>query len=269
MFPELFRIPSLELAVSTYSAALAIAFITTLTLAIRLAKREGLPEDRVRRFGIYLLPIALLGVRILDVLIMWPSADGSWYRWLSANVIHSGGQYLGGFLAALGASMILARAWQLSWPQMADVFAPGLALGNVIGRLGCFAGGCCWGQPTTSWMGVQFSERAQEINGVPANVALLPTQLIEASANLAIFVFLLGLWKRKAFNGQIILVHMILYSLERFIVEFWRADPRGQIMGFSTAQSISVIILPLSFLSYCWLGKRMTRNSAVSDSCGV
>ena len=67
----------------------------------------------------------------------------------------------------------------------AVAFAPGLALGHAIGRVGCFAAGCCWGKPTTSWIGVHFSAKASELTGVPIDTALIPTQLIEAAANLA------------------------------------------------------------------------------------
>jgi phosphatidylglycerol:prolipoprotein diacylglycerol transferase len=162
------------------------------------------------------------------------------------------GHYLGGFLAALVVSVILARVWAISWLRLADPIAPSLALGNVIGRIGCFSAGCCWGTPTDSWIGVRFTEQAHQINGTPINVALLPTQLFEAGANLVIFVLLLWLRKKRAFYGQIILSYIVLYSVERFVIEFWRADPREQIMNFSSSQFISLCLFPVALLAYVW-----------------
>jgi prolipoprotein diacylglyceryltransferase len=99
---------------------------------------------------------------------------------------------------------------------------------------------------------MKFTERAHQLSGVPVNVALIPTQLILAFAGLLIFVALLWLRRRRVFDGQIILACVILYSSAGFIVEFWRDVPRSDVVGLSTSQSISIVILPLAFMSYFW-----------------
>ena len=115
-------------------------------------------------------------------------------------------------------------------------------------------------------MGVQFTQQAHEMNGVTVGVALLPTQLFEAGANLAIFASLLLLRKWKAFDGQIILAFVMLYSLERFTVEFWRAEPRGQVMNLSTAQFISAVMLPLAMIFYCVLLGQTVRKPGEANA---
>jgi phosphatidylglycerol:prolipoprotein diacylglycerol transferase len=151
----------------------------------------------------------------------------------------------------------------LPWPKTADAFAPGIALGHAIGRLGCFSAGCCWGKPTTSWIGVHFTEKASELTGVPIDAALVPTQLIEALANLLIFIFLLWLTKRRKFEGQIIYAYLMIYSVVRFTIEFWRDDPRGSLLGLSTSQFIAILMFVFGLVMTLISRKRnATKNAA-------
>ncbi len=254
MFPELFRIPGLGIPIATYGVLLAVAFITALWLIARLAARDGLPKDRIYDLGLYILASSLIGSKLLMIITEWNDYRGDWRRIFSLDLWRSGGVYYGGFLAALLVSVILMRRWHLPWRKTADAFAPGVALGHAIGRLGCFSAGCCWGKPTTSWIGVHFTQKASALTGVPIDSALVPTQLIEAAANLVIFGFLLWLGKRRRFEGQIIYAYLMTYGVARFTIEFWRDDPRGQIFGLSTSQFISIImfVLGLAMTLYHW-----------------
>jgi phosphatidylglycerol:prolipoprotein diacylglycerol transferase len=260
MWPEFFRIPGLGFPVYTYGLMLIVAFIVALLMTERLAAIDGIPKGRIYDLAMFIIPSALVGTRLLMVSAGGQEGSGQPPQLFSLDLMRSVGHYLGGFLTALVVSAIMMRVWHLPWRKTGDAFAPGLALGNVIGRVGCFAAGCCWGKPTASWMGLQFTQESHEMIGVPIGIALLPTQLIEASANLFIFAALLWLRRSKAFDGQIILAFVMLYSLERFTVEFWRADPRGQVMNLSTAQFISAILLPLAMIVYCVLLYQSARN---------
>ena len=254
MFPELFKIPGLNWPLSTYGLLLAIGFILALWLIAKLAEQDGLPKNRVYDLGLYILASALIGAKLLMVITEWNQYGGDWKRIFSLDLLRSGGVYFGGFLIALLTSVILMRTWRLPWRRTADAFAPGIAIGHAIGRLGCFSAGCCWGKPTTSWIGVRFTQKASELTGVPVDSALVPTQLIEAAANLSIFLFLMWLRKRRAFEGQIIFAYLMLYSVARFTIEFWRDDPRGSVFGLSTSQFISVVMFPiaLALTIYYW-----------------
>ena len=113
-----------------------------------------------------------------------------------------------------------------------DVFAPGIALGHVIGRLGCLFAGCCFGRPTTVPWAITFhNEFAAQNVGTPLNVPLHPTQLYEAGAELLILGLLLadssaeGGRSRAGRSGR----YMLLYGVSRFIIEFYRGDPRGMV----------------------------------------
>lgn len=254
MFPELFRIPGLGIPLATYGLLLAIAFILALWLTARLAARDGLPKARIYDLGLYVLAASLVGSKLLMVITEWSDYDGDWRRILSLDFLRSGGVFYGGLIAAVLASVLLMRMWKLPWRKTADAFAPGIAVGHAVGRLGCFSAGCCWGKPTTSWIGVRFTEKASELTGVPIDTLLVPTQLIEAIANLLIFAFLLWLTKRRKFEGQIIYTYLMVYAVARFTIEFWRDDPRGSLFGLSTSQFISLVMFAFGLVMtlYHW-----------------
>ncbi len=245
MYPELFRIGNFP--INTYGVLLALAFLAALLIAARLADRDGLPRERIYDLGLWMLLAALVGSKVL---MLWtePVYREHPLQLLSLDFLRSGGVFYGGFLGAVVTGYFLMRHYGLSWWKTADAFAPGIALGQAIGRQGCFAAGCCWGKPTTMPWGVKFSELGHEITGVPIDAHLHPTQLYESFATLLIFLFLLWLHRRKLFSGQVILFYAILYSIARFTIEFWRDDPRGDILGLtsmtglSTSQLISIIV---------------------------
>lgn len=252
MYPELFRIGDFRMY--TYGVLLALAFLAALLVAARLAARDGLPRERIYDLGLWMLLAALLGSKIL---MLWtePVYRENPWQLLSLDFLRSGGVFYGGLIGAVVAGYLLVRYYKLNWWKTADAFAPGIALGQAIGRQGCFAAGCCWGKPTTLPWGVHFTQAGSEITGVPtvdattgAPLYLHPTQLYESFATLALFFFLLWLHRRKRFSGQVILFYAVLYSITRFLIEFVRDDPRGDIAGLttltglSTSQIISLIV---------------------------
>jgi len=245
MYPELFRIGNFP--INTYGVLLALAFLAALIIAARLAARDGLPRERVYDLGLWMLLAALVGSKVL---MLWtePLYRETPSQLFTLDFLRSGGVFYGGFLGAVLTGYFLIRKYGLPWWKTADAFAPGIALGQAIGRQGCFAAGCCWGKPTTLPWGVQFTEAGHKVTDVPIDVHLHPTQLYESFAALAIFFFLMWLHKRKRFTGQVILFYGLLYALTRFTIEFFRDDPRGDVMGLtsmtglSTSQLISLLI---------------------------
>ncbi|MBO0723809.1 MAG: prolipoprotein diacylglyceryl transferase [Blastocatellia bacterium] len=264
MFPELFKIPYLNFTFNTYGFLLALAFISGLYVMGRLAVQDGLAKQKVYDLGLWVLAASLVGSKLLMVITEWDS----YYRdnpgqIFTLDFFRSGGVFYGGFIGAVIASLIVIRVYQLPWWRTADAFAPGVALGQMIGRFGCFSAGCCWGRPTTAFYGVHFSEKGHEITGVPtivshlsdpekslwaeklgglgATLHLHPTQLYEAGAMLVIFLVLLAVFRHRRFHGQVIMTYAALYAVARFIIEFWRDDPRGEIFGISTSQFIAIV----------------------------
>ena len=245
MYPEILRIGSFPIA--TYGVFLAIAFLSAILITVKLAERDGLPRERIYDLSLWMLLASLIGSKFL-MLFTEPEYRENPLGLLSLDFLRSGGVFYGGLLGAVIAGYFLMKHYKLPWWKTADACAPGIAVGNFFGRQGCFAAGCCWGKPTSLPWGVQFSELGHEITGVPIDQHLHPTQLYESFAMLLVFFFLLWLHKRKRFDGQVILVYALVYSIIRFAIEFVRNDPRGDILGLttltglSTSQMISLII---------------------------
>ncbi len=246
MFPELFRIGNFP--INTYGVLLAVGMLLALFVASKLAARDGLPRERIYDLGLWTLIGGLAGSKILMYFVE-PNVEI-----FSLDFLRSGGIYYGGFLGGFITLFLLIRLYKLSFWKVADAFAPGLALGQAIGRQGCFAAGCCWGKPTDSIFGVHFTEQAHDFTGVPiyteggGALHLHPTQLYESIAMLAVFGILIYLHKKKKFDGQILIAYGIIYSIVRFTIEFWRDDPRGNLFGLSdltglsTSQMISLVV---------------------------
>jgi phosphatidylglycerol:prolipoprotein diacylglycerol transferase len=236
MYPVLFRIG--DFPINTYGVFLALAFLCAILVTVKLAERDGLPRQKIYDLSLWMLLASLVGSKIL-MLFTEPEYRQDAWQLLSLDFLRSGGVFYGGLIGAVVVGYLLMRHYKLPWWQTADACAPGIALGNFFGRQGCFAAGCCWGEPTTLPWGVKFTELGHQITGVPIDTHLHPTQLYESFSMLIVFFFLLWLHRRRKFTGQVILVYALLYSVIRFAIEFVRGDPRGDILGLTTLTGLS------------------------------
>jgi phosphatidylglycerol:prolipoprotein diacylglycerol transferase len=161
-------------------------------------------------------------------------------------------------IAAVAVALWYLRRHKMPMWTVTDVFAPGIAVGHVIGRMGCLFAGCCFGRPTTVPWAITFhNEYASRNTGTPYNVPVHPTQLYEAGAELFILGLLLATERRgRPFPGRTFWAYILLYGVSRFIIEFYRGDTRGTVLMFSTSQFLSLIIVPLAVVMLIVLGRR-------------
>ena len=247
MHPVLFHVGRLTL--HTYGLLVATGVLLGLWLARRQAARAGLDPERVWNLGIYMVLAALVGAKLWLVVVDWSYYVAHPGEIFSFGTLLSGGVYYGGFLTAFVVALFYARHFRLRFLPLADVYAAPLALGHAIGRLGCFAAGCCYGKPTALPWGVTFSDPyARELVGTPLGIPLHPTQLYESAAEFLIFVFLVFLGRRQRFTGQLFAAYAMLYGLGRGIIEFFRGDPDRTLFAgdaFSLMQVVSVALIAL------------------------
>ena len=254
MHPILFQIG--DWPVYSYGVLLAVAYLVALQLAVVRARRRGLDGTKVMDLGIYLIIAALVGAKLMLVVVDFDYFRSQPRELLS--LVRAGGVFYGGLLAALGVAILLVRRYQLRIWATADLFAPGIALGHVVGRLGCLLAGCCYGTPTTMPWAITFTNPLAASNvGTPLGIPLHPTQLYDAGAELVILFLLLVTERRgKQFEGRTFWLYMLLYGISRFIVEFYRGDDRGMIMGVSTSQFVSLLVVPLALFMLARLRRR-------------
>jgi phosphatidylglycerol---prolipoprotein diacylglyceryl transferase len=252
MHPILIRIG--PLTIHTYGFMIATGFLIALYLAVSQAKKEGISSDRIMDLGFYILLAAIVGSRLLFVLI---NADNYLRNPLDIFKIWEGGLvFYGGVLLAVPVAIWYMKKYHLDIWSTADIFAPSIAIGHVFGRLGCFFAGCCFGKAaeTLPW-GVIFSDPECL---APRNVLLHPTQLYESGGELVNFLILISLRKHKSFNGQLFMTYLLIYSVLRFVVEIFRGDvERGYLLShISVSQGISILLFLTAVIGMVVLKRR-------------
>jgi phosphatidylglycerol:prolipoprotein diacylglycerol transferase len=246
MHPILFEVGTWP--VYSYGVLLAVAYLAALQLAVVRARRIGIDGSKIMDLGIYLIIAALVGAKAMLIAVDFKYFLAQPREMLS--LVRAGGVFYGGLIAALLVAVWLVRRYNLALWTTADLFAPGIALGHVIGRFGCLMAGCCYGRPTSVPWAITFTNPEAAANvGTPLGVPLHPTQLYDAGAELAILLLLLFTERRgKTFSGRTFWLYVLLYGISRFIIEFFRGDDRGVILGVSTSQFVSLVAVPVAIL---------------------
>ena len=254
MHPILFEIGGFP--VYTYGVLLAAAYLLGLQFALVRARKRGLDANRVMDLGIWIIISALVGAKLLLLIVEFDTFSQNPRELLT--LLRSGGVFYGGLIAAVAVALWYLRRHRMPVWSVTDAFAPGIALGHVIGRMGCFFAGCCFGRTTDVPWAVTFTnEHAAQNVGTPLNVPLHPTQLYEAGAELLILIGLLLFERRgRQFPGRTFWTYMLVYGITRFIIEFYRGDPRGMVGDLSTSQFVSVILVPMSVVMLVVLSRR-------------
>jgi len=239
----------------TYGLLVAAGFVVGLYLLGKLAQRHGFDADKMTNLGVYVALAAIIGAKLFMILM-----DLDFYlrnpgRLFSLSSLQAGGVFFGGLLAAIAMAFWYARREGMPGLATADVFAPAVAIGHSIGRLGCFAAGCCWGKPTDAPWGMAFTDPvAHQLVGVPLNIHLHPTQLYEALGTFAVGMVLWRMIGRPHRPGAILGWYLVLYSSFRLFVEFFR-DEVSRVFPFgwplSTTQWVAIgLVLAGAYLVF-------------------
>ena len=257
MHPILFKIGSFQLP--TYGVLLATALIVALYTVVRLGRREGLDTGRLVDFSTWIIVTALLGAKVLMILTEWSFYSQNPGQIFSMATLEAGGVFYGGFIAATVFAIWYIRTYKLPFWKVFDIYAPAIALGQSIGRLGCFSAGCDYGVPSNSFWAVTFTNQfSHQMTGVPLGIPLFPWQIAESVTLLCIFAILMWRFRHKSRDGEIFLLYIALYAVERFSLEFLRGDPdRGFVFNhlLSTSQFIALLVLAVAgVIAYRWYG---------------
>ena len=212
MHPVLFKIG--PYSVYSYGAMLALAFLVCSFLAKRRAASIGMDGEKILDLTILLIMSGVIGGRIMFVIL-----DLEYFKTRPLDIFklwEGGLVWYGGLILAVISGAVFLRIYKMPILKTADLMMPYVALGQAIGRIGCFLNGCCYGK-------------------TPA----LPTQLFESAAMLIVYLILR---RRVPSNGRTFFLYLILYSVFRFFNEFIRGDNMLAVMGLTFSQFISVII---------------------------
>lgn len=218
------------LTIYSYGVMLAIAVVVCTLLLIRDARRQGFASQVILDLVFWTVLSGILGARIFFILL-----NIGFFIKNPLEIImlqHGGLAWQGGLIGGTLAAVLFIWKRKLPLGKMADLAAPYVALGQAIGRVGCFLNGCCYGREV-SW-GVYF-----EVHGAH----LHPTQLYAALGLLVIFFLLKAYQPHARPPGRVFFLYLILASIQRFIIEFFRADHDIVWMGLSIFQVVSLLVL--------------------------
>ncbi len=262
MFPRLISIGSYSLP--TYGVLIALAFVTALWITVRLGERTGLDKERLTNLGIYCALTGLLGAKILMILFDLPFFLSKPSEIFTLSTLQAAGVFQGGLVLAVAFAFFYTRRFGMSWLKTFDAFAPGIAIGHAIGRLGCLAAGCCWGKVCDRPWAITFTN-PQTTTGVPLFQPLHPTQLYEFACELAVFGFLYWRFGKPHRPGTIIGLYLMVSSVLRFVVEFYRyheqALPFGLPLSITQWISLALIVVGAGIL---WI----SRTPAIQGGAG-
>ncbi|MBI4367622.1 MAG: prolipoprotein diacylglyceryl transferase [Deltaproteobacteria bacterium] len=259
MHPVLFEIPLFGgLRIYTYGVLVALGFLVGMWYVSREAKRLGQSPAEATDLVFYLIIAAILGSRLMYVIVEeWQAfLDRPWifFRlWEGGLVFH------GGLIAAVAVAVGYTRYKRRSFWTYADLFAPAIALGHGIGRIGCLAAGCCHGRQAAGahWWTLVFPKTPYGF--APPDVPLYPTQPMESLGAFTLFVILFCLRRRLAGNGRLFAVYLFGYSCLRLLVEPLRGvAARNFILGdlVTTGQIISILLLLAAAAIWIARGRR-------------
>ena len=214
----------------SYGVFVALAFLITVPLWVREASRRGLDGERIYTLGLLMLAAGVAGARLLYVLLNRQDFSGDWLEVIRLQ--HGGLAWFGGLVGAFVALVLYARRQRWSVMAVLDSVAPFAALGQAVGRIGCFFNGCCYGFPV-EW-GLYFKAHGTR---------LFPTQLVASAALLIIAWFLMRMQRRDtAGEGRIMAWYLVVAGLQRFLMEFIRADVRPYYFSLSVFQWMALAV---------------------------
>jgi len=255
MFPVIFRIGNF--AVTSFGVMMFCSFIAGATILGRQLERYQMKRELAWDLLALIAIGGILGAKVYYLALHWQD--------LVADPVHEllsrgGLVWYGGFIGGVTAYWYQIRARKLPMATMFDATAPALAMAYAVGRVGCFLVGDDYGVPTDSWVGVAFPQGSPPSSAgylrsvgvdIPADIpnsqimAVHPTQLYEVGLGLIMFAILWRLGRRPHKQGQQFALFMIFYAVERFAIEFVRAKGDRLLLGLSTSQIASIVLLIL------------------------
>jgi len=248
MFNDLLRIG--PVTIHGYGLMIGIGILCALLVADKRAKNKGLNASIIYSLGISALIIGFVCAKLLYCIVDIGEFMNNPMAVLSGN----GFVVYGGLIGGLVTSMIYCKFKRVSFLQYFDLAAPSIALAQGFGRVGCFLAGCCYGRETDSCIGIVFHNSLL----APNDIKLIPTQLFSSAGNFLIALALFLYARKGPRTGRIGALYLVLYSVGRFGIEFFRDDYRGNVGALSTSQLISIFVFVIGMaMFFCCRNSRI------------
>ena len=231
MYPEICKLG--PFTIYSYGLMLVLAFLVSSTLACIQAKRQNINPETIFNLSFIVFISGVIGARLFYII---ENIDYYIKNLLEIFMLQHGGlSWFGGLLLGVFVGILYLKRKKIPVYKILDLVIPFVALGQAIGRIGCLLNGCCFGK------------------------GLIPTQAYSSLLLIFIFVFLRFLQDKSHKDGEIFFLYLVLYSIKRFFIEFWRADNTVIFSGLTLFQVLSIIIFLLSLIKLFIIKKIASR----------
>lgn len=252
------------LTVTWYGILVAGGFLVALWAASRRAPYGGLTPETILDLGPWLIIGAIVGARLLFVTTFWREQFAGQPFAQVFMVWHGGLVFYGGLIGATVGSILFTLRRKIPVWKMGDVVAPSIPLGSAFGRIGCLLNGCCYGKECDLPWAIHFPQPHETY---PRGVH--PTEIYDALWCLLLYLLLARLYRKKTFDGQVLLASLVGYATFRFLSEFTRGDyPADQLYfggHITPAQIVSAGIIIIGVVVWRVLPHRIASVPAASS----
>lgn len=241
-----------------YGLMIGLGVMAALLLGDYRSKKFGLNGDHIYGMTFSAVILGFVAARILFIITEWKDFLQNPMQYLAGAGFVVYGGIIGGALTIYG----FCKIKKIDMLAYLDLMIPSVALAQAFGRVGCFLAGCCYGRETDSLLGVVFTNSDFAPNGVK----LLPTQLFMAGGDLVIMAVLLWYATKRPMRGRTSALYLMLYSIGRFIIEFFRNDDRGTVGMLSTSQFIAVFTLIAGVLGFFVIMPKLSQKGKTESA---
>ncbi len=258
MHPILIKIG--EFSISTYGFFVFLGAAAAYIFLLNESKLYNISADITADIIFWAMIGGFTAARLFYIILNWQDFLYSPWHYLFSR---SGFVFYPGLLGGILAVSVFIKRKKIGLLKTADFIAPAIPLAHSLGRIGCFSYGCCYGKPANCKICMLFPPNSPAGRlGVP----VIPTQLISSFFLILIFISLIFIRDHRRFKGQIFFCYLMLYGIFRFIIEFFRGDPRGYLGIFSTSQWFALLIVPIVLVLYWQNSKRRENNGQPNNS---
>jgi phosphatidylglycerol:prolipoprotein diacylglycerol transferase len=255
----LFHIGTLE--ISSYFFFNTLGFIVGLAVFLLFAKKQSLPLVEIAAFALFGVAVSILGGKLFNAAVHFVRNVSSGLDWFQGIgfAFRGRGSFYGGLAGGSFFALWYLRRYSLPFWNVGDALAPAIALGHAVMKVGCFMGGCCFGRPSQSFLAVNFPSLPE---------ARHPAQLYETAFNILNFFILALVFRKRRFEGQLVSLYVINYSIIHFLLVYFRDNPRiryvwqgpSVLTSLSFGQLINVLGLIFGVLLYAVLKRKAERT---------
>ena len=252
MRPVLFEIHGIK--VYGYGLMIALGIIAAVYIAERISKYKNISSDDIFSLAVYAIIGGIAGGKLLYIIVEIKQFINNPGEFI--NTLGSGFVIYGSLLGGMAGAYMFCRKKKFNFLAVVDFLIPGVAIAQGFGRIGCFLAGCCYGKVTDSFLGVRFNSPF-----TPDNLPRFPTQIFSSAFDFALGIFLLLRWfkiKDEKTQGKILSLYLIIECAGRFMIEFIRDDPRGNIGPLSTSQFMSIFGFAIGVIIFIIINRRKT-----------